>query len=49
MKNISRYEMNFSADEIFERFKRGDKARNTDGSGLGLPLQKVFQNFRVGT
>lgn len=48
MKNISRYEMDFSADEIFERFKRGDKARNTDGSGLGLPLQKVFQNFRVG-
>ncbi|MCS4516460.1 hypothetical protein JTS93_10385 [Clostridium botulinum] len=33
MKNISRYEMDFSADEIFERFKRGDKARNTDGSG----------------
>ncbi|EKN43077.1 sensor histidine kinase [Clostridium botulinum CFSAN001627] len=49
MKNISRYEMNFSADEIFERFKRGDKARNTDGSGLGLAIAKSISELQDGS
>ncbi|NFE39729.1 HAMP domain-containing histidine kinase [Clostridium botulinum] len=49
MKNISRYEMNFSADEIFERFKRGDKARNTEGSGLGLAIAKSISELQGGS
>lgn len=40
MKNISAYEMDFDEEEIFERFKRGDKSRNTEGSGLGLAISK---------
>lgn len=38
IKNISAYELNISADELMERFTRGDKSRTTDGSGLGLSI-----------
>ena len=41
-KNIANYEMNFSADEITERFTRGDEARTTEGSGLGLAIAKSY-------
>jgi len=37
-KNISRYELNISGDELMERFVRGDESRHTDGSGLGLSI-----------
>ncbi|GBF72277.1 two-component sensor histidine kinase [Paenibacillus sp. 598K] len=37
-KNISRYEINDSAEELLERFKRGDASRHTEGSGLGLAI-----------
>ncbi|HCQ91730.1 MAG TPA: sensor histidine kinase, partial [Clostridium sp.] len=40
IKNISNYELDFEPNEIFERFKRGDKSRNTEGSGLGLAIAK---------
>ena len=36
VKNISADPLNISADELMERFKRGDESRNTEGSGLGL-------------
>lgn len=36
LKNISAQPLNISADELTERFIRGDVARNTEGSGLGL-------------
>lgn len=48
MKNISHYEMNFTSDEIFERFKRGDKSRNTEGSGLGLAIAKSIVELQGG-
>lgn len=34
-KNITRYELGANTDELFERFKRGDTSRNTEGSGSG--------------
>ena len=37
-KNVSRYELNISGDELMERFVRGDASRHTDGSGLGLSI-----------
>ncbi len=40
VKNISSDELNISADELMERFKRGDESRNTEGSGLGLAIAK---------
>ena len=40
IKNISRDQLNISADELMERFKRGDESRNTEGSGLGLAIAK---------
>ncbi len=38
VKNISREKLNISADELMERFVRGDSSRNTEGSGLGLSI-----------
>lgn len=42
VKNIASYEMNFKPDEIMERFVRGDKARTTEGHGLGLAIASSF-------
>ena len=42
MKNISAYEMNFTPEEITERFTRGDKSRTSEGNGLGLSIAKSF-------
>lgn len=40
IKNISKDELNINADELLERFKRGDDARSTEGSGLGLAIAR---------
>lgn len=48
LKNISREELNVSADELTERFVRGDAARNTEGSGLGLNIAKSLMELQKG-
>ncbi len=40
IKNMSKDRLNIDADELMERFKRGDESRNTEGSGLGLAIAK---------
>ena len=49
VKNISRDELNISADELMERFTRGDQSRNTEGSGLGLAIAKDLTTLMGGT
>ncbi|MBU3087950.1 HAMP domain-containing histidine kinase [Clostridium gasigenes] len=49
LKNMSQEEITFSVDEIVERFIRGDKSRNTEGSGVGLALAKTFVDLQGGT
>lgn len=36
LKNISKDKLNISADELMERFVRGESSRNTEGSGLRI-------------
>ena len=45
MKNISAKELNIQAEELSERFVRGDLSRTTEGSGLGLA---IAQNLIIG-
>lgn len=49
LKNISREELNISAEELMERFVRGDKSRNTEGNGLGLNIAKSLMEVQNGT
>ena len=48
LKNISRESLNVSADELLERFVRGDTARNTEGSGLGLNIAQSLMQLQKG-
>ena len=48
MKNISREELNVNADELMERFVRGDTSRNTEGSGLGLNIAQSLMELQHG-
>lgn len=48
-RNISRYALNVSGDELMERFVRGDKSRSTEGSGLGLSIARSLTELQNGT
>lgn len=49
IKNTAAYEMDFTSEEIMERFARGDKSRNTEGHGLGLAIAESFvKNMKGG-
>lgn len=49
IKNISANPLNINADELTERFVRGDVARTTEGSGLGLSIAKSLTQLQGGT
>lgn len=40
--NTSSYEMDFEKEDIIERFSRGDKARTSEGNGLGLAIVSTY-------
>ncbi len=48
MKNISEQPLNISAEELTERFTRGDESRTTEGSGLGLAIAKDLTELQNG-
>ena len=47
-KNISRAALNVSAEELMERFVRGEASRNQEGSGLGLNIAKSMMELQHG-
>ncbi|MGM9615987.1 sensor histidine kinase [Butyricicoccus sp.] len=49
MKNISAVELNISADELMQRFTRGDRSRHTEGSGLGLSIAQSLAELMGGS
>ena len=48
VKNISAQQLSVTAEELLERFVRGDTARNTEGSGLGLNIAKSLMEVQGG-
>ena len=48
MKNISKDRLNITADELIQRFVRGDKSRTTEGSGLGISIAQNLTELQGG-
>jgi len=49
IKNTANYEMEFTKEEILQRFFRGDQARSSEGSGLGLSIAESFTEVTGGS
>ena len=47
-KNISKEKLNISAEELMQRFVRGDKSRTTEGSGLGISIAQNLTEIQKG-
>ena len=47
--NVSAAEITVKAEDLTERFVRGDVSRNTEGSGLGLAIARSFTELQQGT
>jgi len=48
VKNVSREELNITAEELQERFVRGDNSRTSEGSGLGLSIARSLVQLQGG-
>lgn len=48
LKNISKEKLNITADELMQRFVRGEASRNTEGSGLGLSIAESLTKLQKG-
>ena len=48
VKNISKEKLNISADELMQRFVRGESSRTTEGSGLGISIAQNLTNLQGG-
>lgn len=47
-RNMSKYALDVSAEELEERFVRGDKSRHMEGNGLGLSIAKSLVELQNG-
>lgn len=47
-RNMSKYELNITEEELMERFVRGDSSRHTEGSGLGLSIARNLVEMQGG-
>lgn len=48
-KNTSREALDLTAEELMERFVRGDTARKSEGNGLGLSIAKSLTELQSGS
>ena len=48
LKNISKEKLNITADELMQRFVRGETSRSTEGSGLGLSIAESLTKLQKG-
>lgn len=49
LKNMSKYQLNITEEELMERFVRGDASRNTEGNGLGLSIARSLVQAQRGS